>query len=71
MTAGDHVLAYLRAQRDAIVQLDPAVRRDLPDSVHRMRVATRRMRSAFRSYDKVLDRAATDPIGEELKWLAA
>ncbi|MFI1695202.1 CYTH and CHAD domain-containing protein [Streptomyces bobili] len=70
VTAGDHVLAYLRAQRDAIVQLDPAVRRDLPDSVHRMRVATRRTRSAFRSYAKVLDRAATDPIGEELKWLA-
>ncbi|MEU9668870.1 CYTH and CHAD domain-containing protein [Streptomyces bobili] len=70
VTAGDHVLAYLRAQRDAIVQLDPAVRRDLPDSVHRMRVATRRTRSAFRSYAKVLDRTATDPIGEELKWLA-
>ncbi|MEU0113620.1 CYTH and CHAD domain-containing protein [Streptomyces bobili] len=69
-TAGDHVLAYLRAQRDAIVQLDPAVRRDLPDSVHGMRVATRRTRGAFRSYAKVLDRTATDPIGEELKWLA-
>ncbi|MGC9538020.1 CHAD domain-containing protein [Streptomyces sp. UG1] len=69
-TAGDHVLAYLRAQRDAIVELDPAVRRDVYDSVHRMRVATRRMRSAFRSYGKVLDRAVTDPIGEELKWLA-
>ncbi|MGX1269954.1 CYTH and CHAD domain-containing protein [Streptomyces phaeoluteigriseus] len=70
VTAGDHVLAYLRAQREAIVTLDPAVRRDLPDSVHRMRVATRRMRSAFRSYAKVLDRAVTDPVGEELKWLA-
>jgi CHAD domain-containing protein len=35
-----------------------------------MRVATRRMRSAFRSYGKILDRAVTDPIGEELKWLA-
>ncbi|MER5216911.1 CYTH and CHAD domain-containing protein [Streptomyces sp. NPDC002838] len=70
VTAGDHVLAYLRAQRDAIVELDPAVRRDVYDSVHRMRVATRRMRSAFRSYRKVLDRAVTDPIGEELKWLA-
>ncbi len=70
VTAGDHVLAYLRAQRDAIVELDPAVRRDVYDSVHRMRVATRRMRSAFRSYGKVLDRAVTDPIGEELKWLA-
>ncbi|MER5182077.1 CYTH and CHAD domain-containing protein [Streptomyces sp. NPDC002896] len=70
-TAGDHVLAYIRAQRDALVELDPAVRRDLPDSVHQMRVATRRMRSAFRSYGKVLDRAVTRPIGDELKWLAA
>ena len=50
---------------------DPAVRRDLPDSVHQMRVATRRLRSAFKTYRKVLDRAVTDPIGEELKWLAA
>ncbi|MFE1285231.1 CHAD domain-containing protein [Streptomyces sp. NPDC058751] len=70
VTAGDHVLAYLRAQYDAIVELDPAVRRDLPDSVHSMRVATRRMRSTFRSYRKILDRAVTDPIGDELKWLA-
>ncbi|WP_425244781.1 CHAD domain-containing protein [Streptomyces sp. NEAU-NA10] len=70
VTAGDHVLAYVRAQRDALVELDPAVRRDLPDSVHRMRVATRRMRSAFRSFAKVLDREVTDPLGEELKWLA-
>ncbi|MGW1068054.1 CYTH and CHAD domain-containing protein [Streptomyces aureus] len=70
VTAGDHVLAYLRAQFDAIVELDPAVRRDLPDSVHSMRVATRRMRSTFRSYGKILDRAVTDPIGDELKWLA-
>ncbi|WP_432140015.1 CHAD domain-containing protein [Streptomyces sp. bgisy154] len=70
VTAGDHLLVYLRAQRDALVELDPAVRRDLPDSVHRMRVATRRLRSAFRSYARILDRAATDPIGEELKWLA-
>ncbi|MFF1682675.1 CYTH and CHAD domain-containing protein [Streptomyces sp. NPDC058256] len=70
VTAGDHVLAYIRAQRDAIVELDPAVRRDVHDSVHSMRVATRRMRSAFRSYGKVLDRTVTDPIGDELKWLA-
>ncbi|MBV7697612.1 CYTH and CHAD domain-containing protein [Streptomyces sp. TRM70350] len=70
VTAGDHVLAYVRAQRDAIVELDPAVRRDVEDSVHRMRVATRRMRSTFTSYRNVLDRAVTDPIGAELKWLA-
>ncbi|MEV7417638.1 CYTH and CHAD domain-containing protein [Streptomyces sp. NPDC089919] len=70
-TAGAHVLAYLRAQVDALVAQDPAVRRNLPDSVHQMRVATRRLRSAFKTYGKVLDRTVTDPIGEELRWLAA
>ncbi|WP_326765567.1 CYTH and CHAD domain-containing protein [Streptomyces sp. NBC_01591] len=70
-TAGDHVLAYIRHQTEAIVALDPAVRRDLPDSVHQMRVATRRLRSALRTYRKILDRGVTDPVGDELKWLAA
>lgn len=70
VTAGDHVLAYLRAQRDVLVELDPAVRRDVPDAVHRMRVATRRARSTLRSFRSVLDRAVTDPVGAELKWLA-
>ncbi|MFF4687299.1 CHAD domain-containing protein [Streptomyces sp. NPDC001307] len=69
-TAGDHVLAYLRAQRDVLVELDPAVRRDVPDSVHRMRVATRRARSTLRSFRSVLDRTVTDPVADELKWLA-
>ncbi|TVL91848.1 CYTH and CHAD domain-containing protein [Streptomyces sp. SAJ15] len=70
-TAGDVVLDYARGQLAALVALDPAVRLDAPDSVHRMRVATRRLRSLFRSYAKVLDRGVTDPLGEELKWLAA
>ncbi|MGW3459622.1 CYTH and CHAD domain-containing protein [Streptomyces olivaceoviridis] len=70
VTAGDHVLAYLRAQRDALVELDPAVRRDLPDAVHRMRVATRRARSTLRTFGALLDRTVTDPVGAELKWLA-
>ncbi|GAA2089072.1 CYTH and CHAD domain-containing protein [Streptomyces albiaxialis] len=70
-TAADVVMAYVRAQVTAIVELDPAVRRDVEDSVHRMRVATRRLRSAFRSYGAVLDRDVTRPVGEELKWLAA
>ncbi|MEU6295529.1 CYTH and CHAD domain-containing protein [Streptomyces erythrochromogenes] len=70
-TAGAHVVAYLAEQRDALVAQDPAVRRDLPDSVHQMRVATRRLRSTFKTYRKVLDRQVTDPIGEELRWLAS
>ncbi|MGK5693044.1 CHAD domain-containing protein [Streptomyces sp. URMC 128] len=70
VTAADHVLAYVRAQRDALVELDPAVRRDAEDSVHSLRVATRRLRSAFKSYGEILDRTVTDPVGDELKWLA-
>ncbi|OKK19527.1 metal-binding protein [Streptomyces sp. CB00455] len=70
-TAAAHVLAYLREQRDALVAQDPAVRRGLPDSVHQMRVATRRLRSAFKTYRKVLDREVTDPLGEELRLLAS
>ncbi|MBT3153434.1 CYTH and CHAD domain-containing protein [Streptomyces sp. CHD11] len=70
VTSGDHVLAYVRAQHDALVELDPAVRQDLPDSVHSMRVATRRLRSTFRTFGKVLDREITDPLATDLKWLA-
>ncbi|WP_330236430.1 CYTH and CHAD domain-containing protein [Streptomyces sp. NBC_00566] len=70
VTAGDHVLAHLREQREAILARDPGVRRDLPDSVHQMRVATRRLRSAFRSFRSVLDPDATAPVAAELKWLA-
>ncbi|MEU8762825.1 CYTH and CHAD domain-containing protein [Streptomyces sp. NPDC048659] len=69
-TAGHAVLAYVRAQRDALVALDPAVRRELPDSVHRMRIACRRLRGALRTYGTVLDRRRTDPLGAELRWLA-
>ncbi|WP_030249642.1 CYTH and CHAD domain-containing protein [Streptomyces violens] len=70
-TAEEIILRYLTRQVRAITELDPAVRRDLPDSVHQMRVATRRLRSALRSYATVLDRTATDPLSAELKWLAA
>ena len=69
-TAGDAALAYLRQQVSDLTALDPAVRRDEPDAVHRMRVATRRMRSALRTFSRELDRSVTDPTGAELKWLA-
>ncbi|MFD4376658.1 CHAD domain-containing protein [Streptomyces sp. NPDC058486] len=69
-SAGAAVFAYVREQVEALVRLDPAVRRDLPDAVHQMRVACRRLRSAFKTYRRVLDREVTDPVGAELKWLA-
>ncbi|WP_431963881.1 CHAD domain-containing protein [Actinacidiphila sp. bgisy160] len=69
-TAGDVALAYMHEQVAAITGWDPEVRRDEPDSVHQMRVSTRRLRSALKSFRRELDRGVTDPIGDELKWLA-
>ncbi|MFJ8635707.1 CHAD domain-containing protein [Streptomyces sp. NPDC093568] len=68
-SAGDEVLGYVDEQVRKLVGLDPAVRRDVPDSVHQMRVTCRRLRSVLRSYRPVLDREVTDPIRDDLKWL--
>lgn len=69
--AGDVVLAYIRTQVLAIARYDPLVRRDAPDAVHQMRVATRRARSALQAFGQIIDREATRSLSEELKWLAA
>lgn len=69
-SAGDHVLAYVDRLAAALTDLDPAVRRELPDSVHRMRTTARRLRGCLRSYRSVLDREATDALRQDLKWLA-
>ncbi|MFJ1735288.1 CHAD domain-containing protein [Streptomyces sp. NPDC088254] len=68
-TAGAEFHAYLTEQVRALVDLDPAVRRGLPDSVHRMRVACRRLRSCLRSYRSLVDREVTDPVRADLRWL--
>jgi CHAD domain-containing protein len=61
---------YIRAQRDAIVSNDPGVREGDADPVHDMRVATRRLRATLRTYRGVLpDRAGTQRLRDELKWL--
>lgn len=70
-TLGAVVLAYLAEQARVIRTGDPAVRREVPDAVHRMRVATRRMRSALQAFGAVVDRDATGDLAAELKWLAA
>ncbi len=69
--AGQVVLAYLRDQVAAISHYDPLVRRDEPDAVHQMRVATRRARSALEAFGGIIDRETTRPLCAELKWLAA
>jgi CHAD domain-containing protein len=62
--------AYAAEQVRAIKERDPEVRRDVPDAIHKFRVATRRLRSALATYRPVIDREVGDPIRDELKWLA-
>ena len=69
-SAGQVVLAYLRAQAEQLRRYDPLVRRDAPDAVHQMRVAARRMRSALQAFGRVVDRNATRELIAELKWVA-
>ena len=69
-SVGEEVLRYVDERIHALVNLDPAVRRDLPDAVHKMRTTCRRLRSVLRSYRSVLDRKVTDPVRSELKWLS-
>lgn len=69
--AGEVVLAYLRDQVTAISHYDPLVRRDEPDAVHQMRVATRRARSVLQAFGEIIEREATRSLCAELQWLAA
>ena len=69
--ASEMVLSYVRQQVLAIMRYDPLVRRDEPDAVHQMRVATRRARSALQAFGEIIERERTRPLCEELKWLAA
>ncbi|WP_181770920.1 CHAD domain-containing protein [Amycolatopsis pittospori] len=64
------VLRYVRAQIAALAAADLAARQDKPDAVHRMRVATRRLRGVFSVYARVLGgRRLLKALGDELRWL--
>lgn len=61
-SAGRALLEHVARHVERIAVEDVRVRRGEPDSVHRMRVASRRLRSALRTYRPLLDRERTDPI---------
>src|ERR1700729_1477656 len=67
--AGDVVLAYLRLQAHELRSLEPAVRTDEYDAVHQMRVATRRLRAALRTFGQVIPRTDSEHLAAELQWL--
>ena len=64
--AGDVVLAYLRIQAHTLKTLEPRARADEFDAVHQMRVATRRLRAALRTFGQVTDGGH---LAGELQWL--
>jgi CHAD domain-containing protein len=67
---GQLVQAALARHVRRIVDHDPVIRLDLdPEGVHQMRVATRRLRADLRTFRPVLDRAWSEPLRDELKWL--
>jgi CHAD domain-containing protein len=68
-TAGQVVLTSLREHHARLRRADIGVRLDVEDSVHQMRVATRKLRSALRTFGSVVDKEATAPLAAELKWL--
>ncbi|MFB7669260.1 CHAD domain-containing protein [Kitasatospora sp. NPDC056138] len=68
-SAGEALACYLREQAAKLRELDPSVRLDEPDAVHRMRVSVRRLRSALTAHRCLLERETVDPLAEELRWL--
>ncbi|MDQ0379715.1 CYTH and CHAD domain-containing protein [Amycolatopsis thermophila] len=66
--AGEAVMTYIRAQVEAIRQHDEGVRRGDDDSVHRLRVSLRRLRSALRGYRRLFVRDRAKTLAAELKW---
>src|ERR1700755_3135822 len=68
-SAAEVVQAYLKVQVATLRSLESKVRADEFDSVHQMRVATRRLRATLRSFGTVIPRQATEKVAGELKWL--
>ncbi|MFD1506321.1 CYTH and CHAD domain-containing protein [Georgenia yuyongxinii] len=68
---GGHPLRrYLREELANLVLADVGVRLEAHESVHSMRKAARRLRSALQSYGPVLDAAErAAPLVEDLRWL--
>jgi CHAD domain-containing protein len=67
--AGQLLSAHLTEQVARLHEHDAGVRAGHPESVHRLRIAARRLRSALSTFRPILDRTLTDPVQEQLRWL--
>jgi len=69
-TAAGVVLDYLSEQIGTLQDLESGVLADSPDAVHRSRVATRRLRSALRTFGPLFEADAVKALRSELAWHA-
>jgi CHAD domain-containing protein len=69
-TVGDVVLAHLREQRDAFHDREAQVRAGEPEGVHKMRVASRQLRSGLSTFKKVFVGSEAARVRDELGWFA-
>jgi CHAD domain-containing protein len=69
-SAGAVLVDYLSRQVDAVVAGHFAIISDADDSVHRTRVACRRMRSTLRTFEHCFDTEQAAAFEDELRWYA-
>lgn len=62
--------AYLSHQALALREADATLRRGNSEGVHELRVASRRIRAALDTFEPAFDTAVSEPLREELGWLA-
>ena len=74
LSAGDVIMGFISEQAGTIQAFEDAVTVDAPDAVHKVRVATRRLRSALQSYASLFDADAASGLVKmlrrELRWYA-
>ena len=68
-SAAEVLRAYLAEQVAELHRQDGRLRADLPGSVHKLRIAARRLRAARKSYQPLFEPGSTEALGEELRWL--
>jgi CHAD domain-containing protein len=69
--AADAVRTFISRDVRQLLLADVDVRRNLPDSVHQMRVAARRLRSTLRTFSALFDVEWAEGVRMDLAWIAS
>lgn len=69
-TAGEALLAYLAEQSAELRQHEPGVRKNDAESIHKMRVSARRLRSLLATGRSLFAKGSADELRSELRWLS-